>query len=311
MSSSGSAVAASAGLAFATIGTDTGGSIRFPASACGVVGLKPTYGRVSRAGVFPLAASLDHVGPLARSVADAAAVLDAVSGHDPRDPTTLRSPGTTCTASLDSGARGIRIGVDDAYATTMAQPRVARALHHALRELERLGAVLVPVSVPPVEEVLPAWPVLCAAEAVVGHASLFPSRSGAYGLLFRTMLEWGAKLSGAAVAKASLARAEWVGRFEGVFEEVDMLACPPACTTALPAALLATESPFTPDFAPFMRFTAPTDFSGHPTLTLPFGSGAPPDSVQLVGRRCGEALLCQVGFAFERAVGRPGPPPLT
>jgi amidase len=265
---------------------------------------------VSRAGVFPLAASLDHVGPLARSVADVATVLDAVSGHDPRDPTTLRSPPTACVASLDAGARGVRVGVDATYATTLVQARVADAFHRALRALEGLGAVLVPVSVPPVEDVLPAWPVLCAAEAVAGHASLFPSRSAAYGLLFRTMLEWGAKLPDATVAKASLARAEWVGRFDAVFEEVDLLVCPPACATALPAALVATESPFKPDFAPFMRFTAPTNFSGHPTLTLPFGSGAPPDSVQLVGRRCGEALLCQVGFAFERAVGRPGRPPL-
>jgi amidase len=310
MSSSGSAVAASAGLAYAAIGTDTGGSIRFPAAACGVVGLKPTYGRVSRAGVFPLAASLDHVGPLTRSVADAAAVLDAIAGHDPADPTTLRSAAPACAASLESGARGVRIGLDEVYGTTMTQPRVADALHRAVRELERLGAVIVPVSVPPVEGVLPAWPVLCAAEAVVGHASLFPSRSGSYGLLFRTMLEWGVRLSGGDVAKASLARAEWVGRFEGVFEDIDVLVCPPACATTLPAALVAIESPFAPDFAPFMRFTAPTDFSGHPTLTIPFGAGAPPDSVQLVARRCGEALLCQVGFAFERAMGRPGRPTL-
>jgi amidase len=310
MSSSGSAVAASAGMAFATIGTDTGGSIRFPAAACGVVGLKPTYGRVSRAGVFPLAASLDHVGPITRCVADAAAVLDVIAGHDPDDPTTLRAPAPACGASLAGGAKGIRIGVDEAYATTMTQPEVVDAFHTALKLLEGTGATIVEVTVPAVTEVLPAWPILCAAEALVGHAGLYPARAADYGVLFRSMLEWGASLSGATVAKAMIARAEWVGRFADVFERVDVLACPSAATVALPTSMVPPDAPFTPEIAPFMRFTAPTDFSGHPTLSLPFGEGALPDSVQLVGRHREEALLCRVGQAFEQVAGRARRPPL-
>ncbi len=304
MSSSGSGVAASAGLAFATIGTDTGGSIRFPSAACGVVGLKPTYGRVSRAGVFPLAASLDHVGPMTRSVADAAAVLDAIAGHDADDPTSLRAAPTSCSATLGAGARDVRVGVDEAYASTMTQPQVVEAFHVALSHLSATGATIVPVRVPPVASVLPAWPVLCAAEALVGHAGLFPERAAEYGVMFRSMLEWGASLSGAAVAKAALARAHWVGRFAAVFEEVDVLACPSSSTVALPTALMPPDAPFTPEIAPFMRFTAPMNFSGNPTLSIPFGETGLPHSLQLVGRHGEEALLCRLGQAFEAVAGR-------
>ncbi|MGH7437368.1 MAG: amidase, partial [Polyangiaceae bacterium] len=135
MSSSGSAVAACAGLAFATIGTDTGGSIRFPSAACGVVGLKPTYGRVSRAGVFPLAPSLDHVGPMARSVADVAAVLDAVAGFDPDDATSLRLAPPRCGAAIGKDLADLRLGVDQAYVTRGTQPEVVAAFGKALEVL--------------------------------------------------------------------------------------------------------------------------------------------------------------------------------
>src|SRR5262249_10631295 len=157
VSSSGSGVAAAAGLAFATIGTDTGGSIRFPAAACGVVGLKPTRGRGSRAGAFPLGGSLGHIGPLARSVADAAAVLDAIAGPDADDATALRVPSPNCVGALGQGARGVRIGVDLAYATEVMQPEVADAFRRDLKRLEAVGAVLVPIRVPPIDDVIATW----------------------------------------------------------------------------------------------------------------------------------------------------------
>jgi amidase len=310
MSSSGSAVAACAGLAYATIGTDTGGSIRFPSAACGVVGLKPTYGRVSRAGVFPLAPSMDHVGPMARSVADVAAVLDAIAGFDADDPTTMRSPPPSCSAAIGKDARGLRVGIDDAYVSRMTQPTVVDGFHRAVKVLATTGATIVPVKVPPVDDVLHAWPVLCGAEALVGHAGLFPERAAEYGLLFRTMLEWATTLSSATVARATLMRAHWVGRFAGVFDDVDVIACPSASTEALPASMALAEAPFTPAIAPFMRFTAPMDFSGNPTLSVPHGGGTRPDSLQLVGRHGEEATLCRLGDAFEQAVGRIQPPSL-
>jgi len=305
LSSSGSAVATAAGLAFGTIGTDTGGSIRFPAAACGVVGLKPTYGRVSRAGVFPLAASLDHVGPITRVVADAAAMLDAIAGFDPDDPTSLRAPSPGCAAVLHGGAKGVRVGVDEAYVATGTHPDVVAAFHAAVRVLGDLGATIVKVTVPPVEGVLPAWPVLCAAEALVGHADLFPARAPEYGATFRTFLEWGQRLTGAEVARAALARAEWVGRFAGVFEEVDVLASPSAPAVAVPAMLVPRDAPFSPDHTAFQRFTAPADFSGSPTLSVPcgFDDDGLPHSLQLTGRHLEEALLCRVGYDYEQAAG--------
>ena len=303
VSSSGSGVAAAAGLAFATLGTDTGGSIRFPAAACGVVGLKPTRGRVSRAGVFPLGGSLDHVGPLTRCVADAAAVLDAIAGPDPADPTALREASPNCVAALREGARGVRVGVDFAYATDGVEPAVAEGFRRDVRRLEAAGATVVEVRVPAVDELLTQWSVLCAAEAVVHHRGLWPERAASYGPTFRTFLEYGSRLSGPEVAAAWLARDDWSHRFADAVQPVDLLACPSMPTLPLPNAVLAPHAEFAPGVSPLLRFTAPYDFNGRPTLSLP--SGFTPDglplSLQLVGGLRAEATLCRVGQAFEAA----------
>jgi amidase len=307
VSSSGSGVAAAAGLAFATIGTDTGGSIRVPSAACGVVGLKPTRGRVSRAGVFPLGASLDHIGPLARSVADVAAMLDAIAGPDADDPTALRVASPGCVGALDRGVRGVRIGVDEHYASDGSEAEVVEAFHRDLRRLEALGADLVPVRVPSVAEVTTTWPALCAAEAVLHHRRLFPERATSYGPTFRSFLEYGRSLVPADVAEAWLVREDWSARFAAVLEEVEMLACPTMPVPPLPQASLDPLAEFSLAVAPLIRFTAPYDFSGSPTLSLP--SGFTPDglplSLQLVGRHGGEATLCSVGAAFEAADASP------
>jgi amidase len=174
VSSSGSGVATSAGLCYGAIGTDTGGSIRFPAAANGVVGLKPTYGRVSRAGVFPLAASLDHVGPLTRSVADAAAMLQAMAGYDPRDPTSSRLPVPDYVQACHQGIAGLRLGVDERYLTVGVHPEVSRAVLAAVEVLKAQGAAIVAVTVPePAHDATgQAWYTITAAEALVAHAGL-------------------------------------------------------------------------------------------------------------------------------------------
>ncbi|HVP30307.1 MAG TPA: amidase [Myxococcota bacterium] len=313
VSSSGSGVATAAGLAFGTLGTDTGGSIRFPSAACGVVGLKPTRGRVSRAGVFPLGASLDHVGPIARSVADAAALLDAIAGPDPDDPTALRGPSPDCVAALEGGARGVRIGVDEAYATEDVESAVAEAFRADVKRLEAAGATLVPVRMPSVAPLLADWAVICAAEAVAHHRGLFPERAASYGPTFRSFLEFGSRLPGAEVARAWIAREEWNARFAALLESIDALACPSMPALPLPVAALSPHAPFSPDVAPILRFTGPFNFSGSPTLSVP--SGLTPEglplSLQLVGRHGGEATLCRVGRAFEAMDARPRPrPPL-
>ncbi len=301
-SSSGSGVAVAAGLCSGALGTDTGGSIRFPAAANGVVGMKPTWGRVSRHGVFPLAPSLDHVGPMARSVADVAALLDAMSGFDPLDPTSLREASPDCVEALDAGVRGLVIGVDERYATTNTAPETARSCLDAVPELRRLGATVVAVEVPPIDEVALAWGTICGPAALAAHAAFWPVRAAEYGVSFRGFLEFAEKVSGADFARAHLARLEWSGRLRDVFERADVLACPSAPLAALPAAFLPRDALFTLETAPFMRFTAPFDFSGNPTLSLPCGRSAEGflHSLQLVGRHCEEALLCRAGRAYER-----------
>jgi amidase len=302
-SSSGSAAATSAGLCFAAIGTDTGGSIRMPSAWCGVVGLKPTYGRVSRSGVFALGASLDHVGPLARRVADVALMLDAIAGFDPADPTTLREPPPACAAAIGGDVRGLRVGWDAQFVAAGAGPELVGVIERAVGVLRAQGAEIVELRLPAVEDLLPAWPVLCAAEAAVAHAATFPARAADYGPTFRSFLEYATSLSARQYAAAHEARLIWTGQLRGVFEEIDLLACPSAFMSAPPLDLINPHGPFTPDIAPFMRFTAPFNFSGSPTLSLPCGfcDDGLPFSLQLVGRHGGEALLCRAGHAYEQA----------
>jgi len=180
-SSSGSGVATSAGLCFASIGTDTGGSIRFPSAACGIVGLKPTWGRVSRYGVFPLGESLDHIGPMTRSVADAALVLGIIAGCDAADDTSLAAPVEDYAATLDRGVKGIRIGLDEKYIAAAASPEVATAVLEAVRVLERLGASVGKVALPDVEPGIAAWTTICTAEAAAAHERTYPAKSSEYG----------------------------------------------------------------------------------------------------------------------------------
>src|SRR5262245_11435551 len=237
-SSSGSGAATAAGLCFAAIGTDTGGSIRMPSAWCGIVGLKPTYGRVSRAGVFPLGTSLDHVGPMARRVADAAAMLDVMAGFDPDDPTTLREAPPRCADAIGGEVRGLRIGWDARFASAGAQPELVAAVQRAVQDLGRAGAEIVEVQLAPVEPVLPAWPVLCAGEAAAAHAKTYPSRAADYGPTFRSFLEYAATLRAQDYATAHEARINWAGALRGVFEQVDVLACPSTFMAAPPAELI-------------------------------------------------------------------------
>jgi amidase len=302
-SSSGSGVATASGLCFGSLGTDTGGSIRFPSAACGIVGLKPTYGRVSRRGVFPLGESLDHIGPMTRTVADAAAMLGVIAGHDPADPTSRGEPVEDYRAALERGVGGIKIGLDERFIGAGSAPDVAAAVLAAVRTLEKCGAKLVAVAMPNVEPCLSAWTTLCAAEAAATHAPYYPSRAAEYGPGFRSFLEIGNQLRGADYANAHFVRERFAGELRGLFEEIDLIACPSMPSTALPVSDLPPDARGLGDSSPLLRFTAPFNMSRNPTLSLPCGSasGGPPPSLQLVARELGEALLLQAGAAFESA----------
>ena len=302
-SSSGSGVATAAGLCFASIGTDTGGSIRFPSAACGIVGLKPTWGRVSRRGVFPLGESLDHIGPITRTVADAALMLRTIAGYDSGDETSLSDAVDDYATALDIGVNGIRIGVDDKYIAQAASPKVAAAVVDALRVLESLGARILKVSIPEVEAGLLAWTTICSADAAAAHEATFPAQASEYGSGFRSFLELGAAIRGQDYAKAHMVRARFANRFQELFDQIDLLACPSMPSASLPAAGMPADARGLTGANPLLHFTAPFNLSRNPTLSLPCGeSGSePPASLQLVGRRLGEATLFQAGAAFERA----------
>ena len=191
-SSSGSGAATAAGLCYGSLGSDTGGSIRFPAAACGTAGIKPTWGRVSRYGVLALGESLDHVGPMTRSAADAGIMLQALAGHDPNDPTSLHAPVPDMLAGLGQGVAGVRIGVDEEYiGGGEVDSQVAEAVLAGARLLEGMGATLVPVQMPDTLPYSLAWGVLCSAEAATAHRDTFPSRADDYGPWFRGWLERG------------------------------------------------------------------------------------------------------------------------
>jgi amidase len=306
-SSSGSAVATAAGLCFAAIGTDTGGSIRFPAMANGTVGLKPTYGRVSRHGVLPLAESMDHVGPMARRVVDAAVMLQGIAGWDEHDPTSLREPVADMLAGLRSGVHGLQLGIDRSFCAEGSDPGLVAAIERALDTWASLGAEVVDVEMPAGTPGLrEAWFVICAAEAARAHAATFPSRAAEYGPYFRDFLGFGSTVTAEQYGAASDVRRRFSEQFHVALARADALVCPSGGHTFA----VATEALYG-DFASLqkvsdrvqMQFTVPASFAGTPTLTLPCGmspSGLP-YAVQLLGRRLSEPMLLRIGQAYQDA----------
>jgi amidase len=303
-SSSGSGAATAAGMCYGSLGSDTGGSIRFPAAACGIVGLKPTWGRVSRYGVLALAESLDHVGPMTRSTADSAIMLQAIAGQDANDPTTLLAPVPDMLADIGKGVAGLRIGWDENYASKDVNPELAQAVADSVKVLEGLGSEIVTIQMPDIDKYVPAWPVLCSAEAVAAHTDNYPARRDDYGPWFRGWLDQGAEVTGAEYAKANNMRAECNGLVRQAFQNIDVLACP---STIGPPHPVTEEINYGPmddrRGTAFQRYTAPYDFNGAPTLSVPCGlsSDGLPLSLQIVGKHLSEALICQVGHAYEGA----------
>ncbi len=303
VSSSGSGVATAARLACATIGTDTGGSIRLPAAANGVVGIKPTYGRVSRHNAFALAESLDHVGPLANSVEDAAIVLGAIAGYDPADPGSLQAPVPDFRQGLNASIAGLRIGIDPTY-NAQVDPAVGLALDEVAKTLQALGATVLEVSVSGIEEGAEQWFNLTAVEAAVHHAATFPAKAEQYGPVFCSLLEHGHSLDGLAVSRAYTARPRVRQVLDKAFKHMDALLCPslagppPSLEEFPPQMVLPPEA-----VGAIVRYQAPFNFSGNPTLSAPMGFSPTglPLSLQLVGRHGEEAVLIQLGHAYEQA----------
>ena len=272
VSSSGSGVAVAAGLAFGALGSDTGGSIRFPCASCGLVGIKPTYGRVSRYGAFPLAESLDHIGPMTRTVEDAARMLGVIAGHDDNDPTTLTAGVPNYTAVGADGLPGTRIGVDWTYVRAGVDADVVAVIEQACERFEALGAELVEVTLPDQYKTLvERWAITCGVECARAHAAYYPAQKDLYGPNLAALLEMGLSASQEDYDRLEQVRAEFRAALDELLGSVDMLIAP--CMTSLPPTVEAMEVAVADDDAraAFINFTAPFDYSGHPTITLPAG----------------------------------------
>jgi amidase len=300
-SSSGSGAATAAGLCFAALGSDTGGSIRFPSTMCGLSGLKPSWGRVSRAGVFPLAPSLDHIGPMTRSALDAALVLGVLAGLDPDDPTTSPAPVPDYAATIDRGVRGFRIGVPTDLVGMDADSRAA--LDGAIAVLAAAGGSMVEIVLPPLDEPTVQWLSLCGVEAALAHEKTYPARAAEYGPVLAGLLDTGREVSALDLARLQLRRARLTGELNRLMATVDLLLMPVMGIATPLIAAMANRTPET--VAARLRYTAPFDMSGHPTLTLPggFTTDGMPTGFQIVGRAFDEAAILAAGHAYQNATG--------
>ncbi len=303
-SSGGSGAAIAAGLAVATTGTDTGGSIRMPASVCGVVGLKPTYGRVSKAGVLPLSYRFDHAGPITRTVEDAALMLNAIAGYDAADATSVRVPVGDATADLNAGVRGLRVGVPRGYFFDHLEDGIAESIESALAELRRLGAEIRDVELPGVDEGVMGVFGFVLAEAQEIHAQAMRTRMQDFGPDLQALLGSMAPPVAALMSGIRACDALTV-HVRKLLESVDVLVTP---TTPLAAALIGQDTVsyggITGDIVLAMiRCTAPFNATHLPALSLPCGftRNALPIGMQIVGRPFDEAMVLRVGHAYEQA----------
>jgi amidase len=301
VSSSGSGVALATGLTTLAVGTDTGGSIRFPCAALGLTGLKPTWGRVSRFGAFELAASLDHIGPMARSALDCALMLQAMAGPDPLDPTALQAPLPPPPMGRAGRLNGLRIGLDESHCFEISDPDVVSSMRQALEVFQSLGAEVVPLCMPATDALVDGWEAYCGVEAAVAHARTFPSRREAYGPMLAGLLDKGRALDGLTMQTILLERMIFRGALDALLARVDLIAIPgmPLAAPSLDRiAALRREPGYRQRLS---RFTVPTDFSGHPALVFPCGSTAQgrPVAMQLIGAHLHEARLLHAGQAFQ------------
>ncbi len=306
-SSGGSAAAIVAAMAAATIGTDTGGSIRVPASLCGCVGLKPTWSRVSRYGVIPLANTLDHVGPITRTVRDAAIMLGVIAGHDPDDPTSSREPVPDYAAALGKDIRGARIGVIRELNYGLSS-EVARSFNAALQQLAAMGAVVQEVSAPALETASVATSVVMLAEALEYHQTWMRTRPQDYGADVRGLLEMGLGIPATTYVRMQRSRAAILADVLKAMESRDVLVAPGSAIAAprIGEARVQVDSEASIDTVQaIIRFTSPFDATGQPALAIPTGLSAQglPLSMQIIGRPFDEAGVIRIADAYERARG--------
>jgi aspartyl-tRNA(Asn)/glutamyl-tRNA(Gln) amidotransferase subunit A len=304
-SSGGNGAALVAGLCFAAIGSDTGGSIRIPASLCGVVGLKPTYGRISLRGAIPLAWSLDHPGPMTRTVRDAALLLQLIAGYDAGDPVSADVPVDDFLADIESGMRGLRVGVvrgrffDRLSATEQPMPEVAAAVRAAIDLFAREGATVENVELPRTDELRETQLVIIGTEAAAYHHERIAADRPAYGKDVAQRIALGSTRSGTDYALSRRTRDELRRAYGDALAEWDAIVLP---TTPMTAPLREGQDAVAAA-ATLTAYTSPFNLTGLPAISIPCGFDASglPIGLQLVARPWAEARLLRVARAYERA----------
>jgi len=298
-SSSGSGASVAGGECAAALGTDTGGSIRIPASLCGIVGLKPTYGRVSRRGVLPLSWSLDHVGPMTRTVEDAAIILQVIAGRDTAEASTSDEPVPDYTQGLRGGVQGLRIGVPKQFFFENVDAEVESAVRSALSLLEAMGAVILEVAVPLISEIPGGVTAIMLPEALAYHQKWMSERPDDYGDDVRYRLELGATFLAVHYVQAQRLRELAIEAWRAeTFSKVDLIATPTTPITARAIEQGDLQVTFN-----LIRFTNPFNFLGVPAISVPCGFSGEglPVGLQLAGRWWDEATVLRAAHAYEQA----------
>lgn len=297
-SSGGSASALAAGFAWMTLGSDTGASIRQPAACCGVVGIKPTFGRVSKHGCLPLAWSMDHAGPLTRGVRDAALTMNLLAGHDPRDPCSIDRPVPDFTAGLDGDLKGRKIAVVRKFFMEDGDPEVMAAIEATLPVLENLGAEILEVELPHIEDAFKAGTLTILSEGATYHADHLKTRPDAFSPQCRADFELGRLYKATDYIQAQRLRRHLMNEAARVMAPIDALVMPTSPITATP-----TEGN-PPDHPVYrVRNTIPFNFLGLPAISLPAGFTQEnlPIGLQIVGKAFDEASILEIAHAYEQA----------
>lgn len=297
-SSGGSGAAVASGMIPGTLGSDTGGSIRIPASLCGITGIKPTYGRVSRAGAIPLAWSMDHVGPMAHTVRDCALLLQVIAGYDARDLASAREPVPDFLAEIERGARGLRVGIPRRYFFDSGSEVVLAAVEEAARLLQSEGAVVQDVEIEGIDRAGMVGQTILLTEASAYHQRWLRQRPDDYGEDVRARLTLGELYPATAYVNAQRLRGQLQQAFASTLTNVDLLLAPATPVTAPPIASFSSEHRIN-----LTRCTTPINLVGLPSLSLPCGFDGEtlPIGMQLIGRAFDETTLFRAGQAYQRA----------
>jgi aspartyl-tRNA(Asn)/glutamyl-tRNA(Gln) amidotransferase subunit A len=302
-SSGGSGAAVAADLTIASLGTDTGGSIRIPAASCGIIGLKPTHGRISKYGCFPLAWTLDHIGPMTKTVYDAALLLETLSGYDPKDPTSVNTPSKNYSGLFEESLEGVVIGIEEDYFFKNVDSRVSESVQYAVQELEKLGARIETVKIPSLAQSEFAELITITTEASAIHHKNLLEQPEKFGEDVRFLLEVGELVSGVDYLQAQQIRRKMSNDFAETFKKVDVLITP--TLPFLPPNIGENSVDINGKLHSFLdeviRFTGPGNLTGLPSLSIPCGvRDGLPVGLQIMGPAFQEEKVLNVAYLIEK-----------